>query len=420
LHILIVSQYFWPEEFRINDLAAELVARGHKVTVLTGKPNYPKGRIFPDYASNPAAFDSYKGVEIVRVPLIPRRTGPLWLMLNYLSFVITGCTIGVWKLRKVDFDVIFSPQLSPITAMLPSVLLRNLRNRKFVMWVLDLWPDTLRALGVVKSPRILGWVGLLVRFIYHRTDKIFVQSQGLIPNVLKYTAKPVDVEFLPNWSEEMPNLTTVKATRHVPTKANSFNIMFAGAIGESQDFPTVLNAAEQLRNDTRLRWLIVGDGRVSDWVEKEVARRKIPNFVMLGRHPVDAMPSFYKHADAMLVILRDDPIFEMTIPGKVQSYLAAGKPVIAVLNGEGANVIAASGAGISIAPGDADGLVAAIRSFMAMERPSLELLGERGKTYSNREFGRAMLIDRIENTLKTLAVRPIATKTIPKTTLKDN
>lgn len=402
MHILIVSQYFWPEEFRINDLATELVLRGHKVTVLTGRPNYPKGRIFAEYAANPSAFDSYNGVNIIRVPLIPRRTGPLWLMLNYLSFVITACTIGVWKVRNVNFDVMFSPQLSPITAMLPAVLLRKLRNRKFVMWVLDLWPDTLRALGIIKSPRILTLVGLLVRVIYHCTDKIFVQSQGMIPNVLKHTAKPVDIAFLPNWSEQMPDMTAVEATHHVRIKANSFNLMFAGAIGESQDFPMVLDAAEQLRDDPRLRWLIVGDGRVSDWVEKEVVHRKIANFEMLGRHPVDAMPSFYKHADAMLVVLRDDPIFEMTIPGKVQSYLAAGKPVIAVLKGEGANVVSTSGAGIVVAPGDAKALAAAVMKMMQIDSQTLANFGKSGKEYSDREFSRTLLIDRIENTLKSL------------------
>lgn len=402
MHILIVSQYFWPEEFRINDLASELVARGHDVTVLTGEPNYPKGFLFPKYQADPSAFNRYNGVNIIRIPLFPRQTGSLRLALNYLSFVFSACTIGVWKVRKVPFDVIFSPQLSPVTAMLPAVLLRALRGRKFVMWVLDLWPDTLRALGVVQSARILGWIGLLVGFIYQRTDKIFVQSQGFVPNVLKYTSRPVDIEFLPNWSEDMPDLADVEAAVQVPVTPNSFNIMFAGAVGDSQDFPTILDAAERLRNEDRLTWFIVGDGRVSDWVENEVVKRKIPNFILLGRHPVEAMPSFYKHADAMLVTLKADPIFAMTIPGKVQSYLAAGKPVIAMLEGEGASTIAASGAGIVVAPGDAKALAATVTKMIQMDSETLANFGKSGKEYSDREFSRKLLIDRIENTLKSL------------------
>ena len=400
MHVLIVSQYFWPEEFRINDLATELVRRGHEVTVLTGVPNYPKGQLFAAYRTTPADFAQYNGVRIVRVPLVPRGQGALRLALNYLSFVVTGCTLGVWKLRKVDFDVIFSPQLSPVTAMIPAVLLRAVRRRKFVMWVLDLWPDTLQALGIVKSRRVLGWIGRLVGFIYHRTDKLYVQSRGFIPNVLKYTKRPVNTEFLPNWSEEIRDLDTVMAAPQVPARPDSFNVMFAGAIGEAQDFPTILDAAERLRDEPRLRWLIVGDGRVSDWVAAEAARRGLTNFIMLGRYPVDDMPAFYKHAQVMLVSLKADPIFAMTIPGKVQSYLAAGKPVIAMLDGEGAKVIADSGAGISVASSDVDGLVSAVRSMMALDAAALSDLGLAAKRYSDTVFDRAMLIDRIEAQLR--------------------
>lgn len=402
MHVLIVSQYFWPEEFRINDLASELVDRGHRVTVLTGKPNYPKGRLFPAYRAQPAAFQDYNGVRIVRVSLIPRGKGALRLALNYVSFVVVACTLGLWKIRKVDFDVIFSPQLSPATAMLPAVLIRRLRRRKFAMWVLDLWPDTLQALGVVHSQKILAAVGRMVGFIYHRTDKLFVQSCGFIPNVLKYTSRPVDVEFLPNWSEDMPSLSDVPAAPEVPDQAGSFNVMFAGAIGEGQDFPTILDAAEQLADEPRLRWLIVGDGRVSDWVTAEIARRKLSSVVMLGRHPFDRMPSFYRHADAMLVSLKADPIFAMTIPGKVQSYLAAGKPVIAMLDGEGRKVIAESNAGINVDCGDASGLADAVRRMMAMDRGELAMMGSAALHYSQLTFDRNALIDRIENALQKL------------------
>jgi colanic acid biosynthesis glycosyl transferase WcaI len=404
MHILIVSQYFWPEEFRINDLASELVARGHTATVLTGEPNYPKGHLFPAYLSDKAAFSEYNGVNIIRVPLIPRGSGSLRLLLNYFSFVVTSCTIGLWKLRHLDFDVIFSPQLSPVTAMLPAVLIRRIRRRPFAMWVLDLWPDTLHALGVTRSPIILGWVGRLVGFIYHRTDKLFVQSRGFVDNVTKYTTQPVEPEFLPNWSEEIEDLSRVKAAPQIaPSGPETFNLMFAGAIGESQDFPSILAAAELLRDETRLRWLIVGDGRASDWLEKEVKNRNLPNFHLLGRHPVDAMPSFYKHANAMLVALRADPIFAMTIPGKVQSYLAAGKPVLAMLDGEGAKVIEEAKAGYCVPAGNAEELAKAIRQMMQLPHGQLAKLGKNAKQHSQAVFDRKKLIDRIETTLSNLS-----------------
>lgn len=404
MHVLMVSQYFWPEEFRINDLASELVSRGHQVTVLTGEPNYPKGFLFPDYRADPLAFERYNGANIIRVPLFPRQTGSIRLALNYLSFVISACTIGVWKVRKVPFDVIFSPQLSPVTAMLPAILLRALRRRKYAMWVLDLWPDTLRALGVITSPLMLCWVGKLTGFIYHRTDILYVQSKGFIGNVRKHTTSPVNIQYLPNWSEEMPDMRDVIPAPQVPeSAAETFNVMFAGAVGESQDFPTILSAAELLKDVPNLRWLIVGDGRVSDWVSAEIERRGLSNVMMLGRHPVETMPSFYKHADAMLVSLKSDPIFAMTIPGKIQSYLAAGKPVIAMLDGEGAAVIAESGAGMSVASGDSAGLADAVRSMMAKEPAMLEAMGRSAKNYSDTVFDRGALIDRIESDLAKLS-----------------
>ncbi len=397
MHILIVSQYFWPEEFRINDLASELVLRGHQVTVLTGKPNYPKGFLFPAFKTNPLDFEEYNGVNIVRVPLFPRKTGAIALVLNYLSFVISACTIGVWKVRKIPFDVIFSPQLSPITAMLPAIFLRALRQRKYAMWVLDLWPETLQALGVIKSPLLLRWIAKLTRFIYHRTDVLYVQSKGFIENVRKHITLPLEIQYLPNWSEAMPDMQDVIPAPQVPEPAKeTFNVMFAGAIGESQDFPAILKAVELLKDVANLRWLIVGDGRVSDWVSVEIKRRKLSNVVMLGRHPVNTMPSFYKHADAMLVALKPDPIFAMTIPGKIQSYLAAGKPIVAMLDGEGAKVVMDAGAGISVSSGDSSALAEAVRWMMAKDPAELKAMGNAARSYSDAVFNRTALIDRIE------------------------
>lgn len=403
MHLLIVSQYFWPEEFRINDLASELVSRGHEVTVLTGKPNYPMGQTFPAFKETPDAYNQYNGVNIVRVPLVPRGHGALRLALNYFSFALSASLIGTWKLRKVNFDVIFSPQLSPITAMLPAVILRQIRRRKFVMWVLDLWPDTLRALGVVKSQYGLKCIGKFCGYIYHRVDKLFVQSQGFIPNIEKYTTRPVEIEYLPNWSETMPDMSKVEPSRQVQTKAHEFNIMFAGALGESQDFPAVLEAMEKLRDIPELEWRIVGDGRIFDWLNAEVERRGLHNVSLYGRHPVEDMPAFYKHANAMLVCLRADPIFAMTVPGKIQSYLAAGKPIIAMLDGEGAKVIRDSGAGYSVPAGDFEGLVNAVRRMIALNKGQLTVMGEAAKRYSDSEFDRTVLIDRIEKTLQDYA-----------------
>lgn len=388
----------------MNDLVSELSARGHAVTVLTGIPNYPLGDVHLDYVRNPDLFLHYNGSKIVRVPLFPRGKGPLRLLLNYVSFAISASTIGVWKLRQIDFDVIFSPQLSPVTAMLASVILKKLRRRRFVMWVLDLWPDTLDALGVVKSPWLLRIVQRMVDFIYNQTDILFVQSQGFVDRIIQSPSCKITPQYLPNWSETLPDLAEVDFAKEIVFRPDLFNVMFAGAIGDSQDFPAILAAADMLRHDTRLRWLIVGDGRVSDWVASEISNRNLSNVVMLGRYPSSRMPEFYKHADVMLVSLKSEPIFSLTVPGKVQSYFAAGKPVIAMLNGEGAKIVNESNAGIAVAAGNFKELAEAIGMMMELDTIKLEKMGRAAKLYSERNFNRRLLIDRIERQLESLKI----------------
>lgn len=397
MRLLIVSQYFWPENFRLNDLASELVSRGHKVTVLTGLPNYPSGRVFQEYLADPENFLNYKQVRILRVPLWPRGSGALSLLINYLSFSISACLLGPWKLRGEKFDVVLTCQLSPVTVGLPGAFLAWLKNTPMVMWVLDLWPDTLKAIGVVKSPRLLTYVAMLVSFIYKRCDLIWAQSRSFIPKIQKLAGPHIPVVYFPSWAEDLFKLDALTPAPEVPEVKGCFNILFAGNVGEAQDFECILSAATLLKDRSNIRWLIVGDGRMSSWVQAEIQIRGLQNCVlMLGRHSVERMPEFFLHADAMLVTLADQEIFSMTIPGKLQSYLAAGKPIIAALNGEGADVVRKANAGFTCAAGNSTGL-AEIAIKMA-ELPLIERLtmGKNGLEYSNREFDRRMIVDMAE------------------------
>ena len=272
MRVLVVSQYFWPETFRVNDLVAELARRGNQVTVLTGTPNYPEGRTFPEYLRDPARFGSFEGAEVVRVPLMPRGHGGLRLALNYLSFVVAGSTLGPWRLRGRRFDVIIVIQLSPVTAALPGLVLRRLKGIPLLMWVLDLWPESLAAVGAVRSPRLLSWVGILVAFIYRRCDRVLVQSRAFVSNVEKYGGDPARIRYFPGWAEAIFEgaLDTVPMAPEVEAYADTFNVLFAGNIGDAQDFPAVLDAAQELRDEPGLRWLIVGDGRAAPWVRAEI------------------------------------------------------------------------------------------------------------------------------------------------------
>ena len=396
MKILVVSQYFWPENFRINDLVKEWVTRGHEVTVLTGKPNYPDGQVFPEFAREPERFSRYEGARVHRVPMLARSQGAMRLMLNYLSFVIGGCLWGPWLLRGLRADVIFVYEPSPITVGIPAVLLGRIKRAPVVLWVLDLWPETLAAVGAVRSPGVLRMVGHLVSFIYNRCALVLGQSRAFIDSIGHYCRDRSKVRYFPSWAESLFLHADGARAPEVPTATDTFSILFAGNIGEAQDFPSILDAAELLRHNERVRWLIVGDGRRFEWVKGEIARRQLHERVLLlGRFPVERMPSFYAHADALIASLKADPTFSMTIPGKVQSYLLAGKPILGMLDGEGASAIEAAGAGLVCPAGDAQGLVSAIERMAGMSPDERLAMGTRGRQYADSEFDRDRLMDRL-------------------------
>lgn len=411
MRLLVVSQYFWPENFRINDLVAELIRRGHEVTVLTGKPNYPDGRIFPEFLKHPENFFAYEGANIVRVPTWARRSGKINLFLNYLSYALSAVLFGLFHLRNKQFDAIFVFEPSPVTVGLPAIMLRRLKHCPVAFWVLDQWPETLSAIGVVKSRVVLKLVGRLVAFIYARCDLILAQSKSLVPLIEKYCNNQGHVCYFPSWDDSSYAANPVWPAPEVPVSDGNFNILFAGNIGEAQDFSAILDAAELLIDYKNIRWFIVGEGRMASWVKGESARRGLQkNFILLGRYPVDRMPSFYRHADGLLVSLKSDPVFSMTLPGKMQSYLAAGIPILGMLDGEGARVIQDSGAGFACPSGDSRALAEAVLRLSRLTAPERQSMGQRGTAYSRLEFDRDILITKLETWLMSLSYKRTKSK----------
>ena len=396
--ILIVSQYFWPEHFRINELATLLAGRGHGVTVLTGIPNYPQGTVFTDYAADPARFARYGDVGIVRVPMTVRGRGSLRLALNYASFAVSAAVLGAWRLRGQAFDAVFVFQTSPATVGLPAALLARMKRAPMLFWVLDCWPETLSAVGATRNRAVLGAVGAMVRFIYARSALILGQSKSFIDNVTRY-GDAARFRHFPNWVEAGDADPVAGTAPRLPAAPGIFTIMFAGNIGEAQDFPAILDAAAMLR-DAPVRWIIVGDGRDADAVRAGIAARGLAAQVrMLGRHPPETMPGLFAQADALLVSLKADPLFAMTVPGKLQSYLAAGKPVLAMLDGEGAATVREAGAGLASAAGDSAALAANVRVMMALRATAAAAMGRDGRAYAAANYDRETLVDRLEGWL---------------------
>jgi colanic acid biosynthesis glycosyl transferase WcaI len=414
MRLLVVTQYFWPENFRINDLVKEFTCKGHEVTVLTGWPNYPDGAIFEAFRQDPQQYAAFSGARVVRVPLFTRGGGGLRLIFNYLSFALSASLLGWWKLRGQEFDVVLVYEPSPITVGIPGVVMRAIKRAPMAFWVLDLWPETLKAVGVVKSELLLGWIGKLVTFIYRRCDLIVAQSKSFIPQIRRYAGEDRRIEYFPNWAESVFDADGVVPATEVSSGTGAFTVMFAGNIGDAQDFPAILAAAESLNDRIDIRWLIVGDGRMAGWVAQEIEARNLGRSVqLLGRHPLERMPAFFRHADALLMSLKDEPIFAMTIPGKLQSYLASGIPVIAMLNGEGAALLSDAGAGLACAAGDHAGLAQAVLTMAGMAKSEREAMGERGRELYVREFQREHLLERCEGWLVDLADAKQKARSLP-------
>jgi len=397
MKILVVTQYFWPENFRITDLVKALRDRGHTVTVLTGMPNYPSGKFFSGYSWFRNMHQNYEGIDVLRVPLVPRgQGGRLRLVLNYLSFAFFASLMGPFLCRGKP-DLIFVYEPSPITVGLPAIVLKKIKRVPVMFWVLDLWPESLVATGAINTRWLLSWVAWLVRFIYRRCDRILVQSRAFTEQVSSMGVAPDKILYFPNWAEELFQLNGESAQQvGSVTMPDGFRVMFAGNIGVAQDFETILSAAERLKDYADVHWLIVGDGRMYSWVKDEVERRGLSKTVhIMGRHPLEAMPYFFSHADAMLASLGREPIFSQTVPGKIQSYLAYGKPIIAALEGEAARIVDEAGAGLTCPPKDAEGLANTVLAMYKKSGYEREAMGKRGKAYYAANYERGMLITRL-------------------------
>ncbi len=399
MKILIVSQYFWPETFRINDLTKALDLRGHKVTVLTGIPNYPDGKFFPGYGWLKRPQERLGDVEIIRVPIFARGKGGGWqLALNYLSFVVSACLFGPFFCRG-RFDLIFVFEPSPFTVGIPGMLFRWLKKAPMMFWVQDLWPESLAATGAIKNACVLRWVGHMVRVIYSHCDRVLIQSEAFKEPAIAAGADPKKTYYFPNWAEALYQPITL------PTDAverddipDRFCIMFAGNLGDAQSLETILQAAKIInRRDQDVCWIMIGDGRRLTWMKNEAKQLGLENQIhFLGRRPMETMPRYFALADALLVTLRSDPGFSHTIPSKVQSYLACGRPIIAALDGEGARIVNDSLAGFAVDAGDVDALAETLLRLKKMPKHNREQMGLRGRVYFEKHFESEKLITQLE------------------------
>lgn len=400
MRVLLVTQYFYPENFKSNDIALELTKKGHEVTVLTGLPNYPEGKIYKSYGFFKRNRECYQGVHVIRTWLVPRgKGGGIRLFLNYFSWAFFASFRALSLSFQKKFDVILVHEPSPITQGFPAIVVKKIQKIPLHFWVLDLWPESLTSAGGIKNKYVLSIFTNMVKYIYNNSDKILISSKGFAASILTKGDFNEKLIYFPNWAED--SIFKGSSNYNIPELPKGFRIIFAGNIGVAQDVDSIVKSALLLKDNRDIHFVFIGDGRSKIQLEKFVQVNNLTQTVhFLGRFPIDAMKTFFNQADALLVSLKDELIFNVTVPAKLQAYLCTQKPILGMLNGEGASIIDDANCGLSVNSGDFNELAKKILKLYEMSIEERNTLGENGFKYFKENFTMSKCIDNLEFILK--------------------
>lgn len=388
MKILVICQYYFPEPFRIADICEELVCRGNAVTVVTGVPNYPMGEIYQGYEHGERAQEIIKGVHVVRCPIHPRKKGALHRLWNYYSYPFKSKR--ALKRLENDFDVVFVYQLSPVMMANAGIWYAKKHHIKSVLYCLDLWPASLNA-GGISNGLIYRWFRRESEKVYSNVDQILISSQSFASYFYEEFGRD-DTLFLPQYAE-----TTYSPSECKKTHDEYVDFMFAGNVGTMQSVDTIIKAAALCKDIRNIRWHIVGDGIDLESCKTLAEKLDVP-VIFHGRQPIEQMPHYYSMADAMLITLKDDPVISLTLPGKLQSYMAAGKPVIGAINGEAKNVIEQFKCGYCVPACDYEKLAAVCRKFVD-DRAVHNVMGKNARIAYEREYSKDKFINSLQEDL---------------------
>lgn len=399
MKILVVCQHYWPEPYPLPDICEELVRRGHKVDLITDVPNYPMGITYPEYRGGARRREEHNGVQITRTFTIPRRHNAVCRLLNYYSYAWSSSHYA--KHLREDYDVVFTNQTSPVMMSSAAFAYARSHGKKVVMYCMDLWPACLAAGGVGESSPIYRFFGWQSRRLYNKPDRILITSRMFREYLMEqHGVAEEKIAYLPQYAaaqfDALPPPDPDKQT---------VDLMFAGNVGAAQSLTTVLEAAELLRAEPRLRWHIVGDGSELEHLKTLAARKGLDCVIFHGRKPPEEMPRYYAMADAMLVTLTADRFISLTLPGKVQTYMAAGKPILGAAAGEIPRVIADARCGWCAPAGDAAGLARQVENFLHCEDRAQ--LGRNARAYYERHFTRERFMDTLESELRSHAAQGV-------------
>ena len=392
-HILVISQYFYPEMFRINDMACEWVKRGYKVTVLTGIPNYPMGKFFPGYSWNKKRHEFWEELEIIRIPIIARGHSAIGMILNYFSFVVSGWWWN--RFNKVEADLVFSFEVSPMTQVKVGCDYSKKHKIPHFVYVQDLWPENVETVTGIHSKLVINPINRMVDKIYKQVDKIFVTSPSFVEAIVNRKKKVPNekVVYWPQYAEEFYKPLTPNKYSDLDDKNNAFKIAFTGNIGTAQGLDVLPKTAELLKGEN-IKFIIVGDGRYLSEFERQINERKVQEkFIIIPRVPAEQIPEILRNVDAGFISFNKTALWEMTIPAKLQSYMACGKAIIASASGETKRVIEEADCGICCEIGDANSLADGIRKLM---KKDVLGMGRKARLYFEEKFDKKKLMDEMD------------------------
>ncbi len=403
MRILVVSQYYFPEQMRIIDICETLVSKGHQVSVVTGIPNYPQGKFYKGYSWFKKRKEIINGVEVFRLPIIPRGKTFIGLSLNYFSFVFSGWWFS--RFSQKESEIVLNYEVSPMTQCLVGIWFANRRKIPCVSYITDLWPESVQVITGVSSPIIIQPIGKMVDSIYKRSTRILTSSESFIEAIANRGISKEKMEFWPQYAEDFYQpIEKDNLENNLIQRNNKLNIVFAGNVGIAQGLEILIPVAKKAKSSgLEICFVIIGDGRAKEDLQKQVVTEDlIGYFLFIEKQSVTKIPEYLAFADVALVVLKKSPIFSLTIPSKVQSYLACGIPVIVSADGEVQQVVKEAKAGFVADSEDAEGLFKAIVDFSKLDKQEREMFRNNAKDYSEKMFSKEKLIYRLEDIFHSL------------------
>lgn len=402
-HILIISQYFYPETFRINDMACEWVKRGYKVTVLTGIPNYPMGKYFEGYDKKHRIRENWNGVNIIRIPLVARGNSgnklvnAIGMTANYFSFVESGRKwVKSKEAAELKADFIYTFEVSPMTQALIGVWYKKRYGIPHYLYVTDLWPENVESVTGIHNRAIIKPIQSMVDYIYKNTDRIFTCSKSFIPRIEDRGIPADKIEYWPQYAEDF--YKPMDPEGNLIPRDGVFNFVFAGSVGYAQGLDILVKASEKLKVEKILvRFNIIGDGRYLDTLQNKIREADVSDyFNFIPRKPAEEISRYLAFADALLITLSKNDVFSITLPAKVQSCFACGKPILVSADGEAQMAVKEANAGLCSDAEDVEGFVNNIKVLLNMSQEQRDELSSNALEYATNQFDKKRQMDKLD------------------------